>query len=1155
MTDATRTFGSTGGPPPAGGGAVPRLEPGTRLGTRYAIEAVLGEGGMGTVYRARDLELGRTVALKVIRPDMAARPEILERFKREILLASQVTHRHVLRIHDLGEAGEVRFISMQFVEGADLKALLRAEGPLPVERALALARPLAEALQAAHDAGVVHRDLKPQNVLIDRDGQPYIADFGISRSLDSGSTMTETGAIIGTVDYMAPEQAKGETPDHRGDIYAFGVMLYEMLAGEPPFRAPSALSIMMKRVHETAPGVRRARPEVPAWLSAVVARALERDPAARYQSARDLLRDLDRRRAGVAWRRLLRPRVLAPAGVIVLVAAAAVAGGRFLRPAAPGVSALPAAAAPPRASLAVLPFRNDTGDPRFDWARTALPGLLRSDLTQSRRLRLAGEDRVAEALRGLGVADGEPPGGTALPRLAGYLGVEATVTGRLLRVGERFRIDAVLTRADGGTAPAIQAEGRSEDALFGMIDEVAGRVRAALGVGTGLFETDRGARDLATTSLAALKEYDAGTRLARAGDLPGAARLLEAALAADEGFAAARAALAGVYDRQGRSQQALAEAERAVRDLDPDAAPAEAARIRAVRARLSGDLAAAEQAYRALAGDAPSDPEPLLELAAVLEEAGRLDDARAAFERAVALDARNAAALLAMGRVEFRLGRTAEALQRFNAALALHTETGNEAGRAAVLNALGYAYDALGRGEEALRQFRDSLAIAESIGDRRAAGAALNNIALALRDQGRVDEAVEAARRALLAAEEIGDRARLADRHATLGDILSGAGRNEEALAAYQRSLEIVRDLGDEESLARTLANIGYMHAVLGRYTEAFFAQKDALEKRRKTGDKEEILASLADLGALEQIQGRYDEALKYGLEGLALARDTGNAAAQIVLSANLAHVHEEQGAYAAALSLLGPAEAEARRTRNTPLLATVLTYGGSVRARLGDHDGAAAILDEATVLARGADNTALLAEILAARGRLLADRGRAAEARAVFREAAAAARRSGDRRLVLAAGMELAGATGSVSGLEAALRQVESLRLLPLVGPGRLALARIHRAAGRRAAALQQAEQARVAAASRAQRDVLFQAGALLATLQREAGRPVEAAAAAAAALGPLAAMREGLPPEMVGPFLARPATRAFAGEAERLFRGPERAQEAERLRALLGP
>src|SRR6266571_4953459 len=240
-----------------------RLVVGTLLGTRYEILAILGEGGMGTVYKAQDRELGRLVALKVIRPEMASRPEVLERFKREILLASQVTHKNVLRIHDLGEAGEIRFISMSYVEGTNLKTLLDHDGPLSLEKGLPLARQIGDALQAAHDAGIVHRDLKPQNILIDRDGNAYIADFGISRSLAEGGTMTDTGAILGTVDYMSPEQARGETPDHRGDIFSFGVILYEMFTGNLPFQASNALSIMMKRLHEDAPTMRQARPSCP----------------------------------------------------------------------------------------------------------------------------------------------------------------------------------------------------------------------------------------------------------------------------------------------------------------------------------------------------------------------------------------------------------------------------------------------------------------------------------------------------------------------------------------------------------------------------------------------------------------------------------------------------------------------------------------------------------------------------------------------------------------------------------------------------------------------------------------------------------------------------------------------------------------------------
>jgi len=213
---------------------------------------------MGSVYKAYDRELDRMVALKVIRPGLVADPSAVRRFKQELLLGSKVSHRNILRIHDLGDVDGMKFISMAFVDGEDLHKILRREGRLPVDRAVKIAREIAEALAAAHAEGVVHRDLKPQNILIDGSGTAFVSDFGLAKSLASAAAgMTRTGELLGTPRYMAPEQIEGGgTPDHRVDLYAFGLILYEMVTGTVPFHGDSAIQELLQRVRVRAPDPR-----------------------------------------------------------------------------------------------------------------------------------------------------------------------------------------------------------------------------------------------------------------------------------------------------------------------------------------------------------------------------------------------------------------------------------------------------------------------------------------------------------------------------------------------------------------------------------------------------------------------------------------------------------------------------------------------------------------------------------------------------------------------------------------------------------------------------------------------------------------------------------------------------------------------------------
>ena len=284
-----------------GSGASSGLGPGVLFAGRYRIERLLGVGGMGAVYKAQDQELGIAIALKVIRTEVLSNPSVgidfERRFKQELLLARQVTHQNVLRIHDLGEANGVKYITMPFIEGSDLHSIL-ISGRVPFEKVLVMARQMTSGLAAAHEVGIVHRDLKPQNILVDLTGRTYISDFGLAKSYEaSAAGLTRPGDFIGTPRYMAPESVEGQPTDHRSDLYALGLILYEMASGSTPFPGESALEVLMQRVRISPRPLKEVAPELPPFFSNIVMRCLEKNPNHRYQHAREILQDLEQSKA------------------------------------------------------------------------------------------------------------------------------------------------------------------------------------------------------------------------------------------------------------------------------------------------------------------------------------------------------------------------------------------------------------------------------------------------------------------------------------------------------------------------------------------------------------------------------------------------------------------------------------------------------------------------------------------------------------------------------------------------------------------------------------------------------------------------------------------------------------------------------------------
>ena len=346
---------------------------GDQLGGRYELLQLLGEGGMGAVYKARDIELEREVALKVIKPELADHPEILQRFKQELILARQVTDRNVIRIFDIGEAGRTKFITMEYLEGENLHQILKQRGKLDVAEAVDIMEQVASGLAAAHREGIIHRDLKPGNIMRDKNGRVVVMDFGLARTF-SGDGMTRAGAMLGTIEYMSPEQAQGMELKASSDIFTVGLILYELLAGVTPFYAESAIASLLKRTQQRAVPLADVDRNIPGSLSNIVAKCLEKEPVNRYQSAEELDADLrawqgrgggKKVSASSVRRRMNRIRELpwprlAIAGVLIVAIAAGIAWYVIRRQqAAKSVAHGPV-------SVLVGDFANHTGDPVLD---------------------------------------------------------------------------------------------------------------------------------------------------------------------------------------------------------------------------------------------------------------------------------------------------------------------------------------------------------------------------------------------------------------------------------------------------------------------------------------------------------------------------------------------------------------------------------------------------------------------------------------------------------------------------------------------------------------------------------------------------------------------------------------------------------------------
>ncbi len=553
---------------------------GKDLGERYHIIKLLGAGGMGAVYQAWDAELGVAVALKTVRPEVAADPStarmLEQRFKQELLLARKVTHKNIVRVHDIGELDGLKYITMPFVEGEDLATILKRDGKLPVPRVMALARSVASGLAAAHQAGVVHRDLKPANIMVDADGEGLVMDFGVARSTSGppaggavgtfpagamravAAAQTMVGSVVGTVEYMAPEQARAEAVDQRADIYAFGLILYDLLLGRiRANRTGSVMAELQQRMQEPPPPPRSLDATIPVALDKLIVRCIQTDPAKRFATTQDLLGDLaklDDKGVPVPLVRRLTWKMT--------TAAAMLAAGLV------GLTYWAAQGPPPPVehepvSILIADLDNATGDP-------TLNGTLEPML----KLALEGAGFISAydrngIRRSLGVVPPERLDAAAGRELAVKQGVGVVLSGALTRDGTGIGLR--LTAAESVTGNVIvDTSGRAagKDQVMAVATTLGNRVLTALGDDTSDSAQRFATETLSATSLDVVREYALAMQALSNSKFEEARQSFSRAAALDPNFGLAYAGMAIASANMGQAQEAQTYVQEAIRHVD-----------------------------------------------------------------------------------------------------------------------------------------------------------------------------------------------------------------------------------------------------------------------------------------------------------------------------------------------------------------------------------------------------------------------------------------------------------------------------------------------------------------------------------------------------------------------------------------------------------
>jgi tetratricopeptide (TPR) repeat protein len=815
----------------------------------------------------------------------------------------------------------------------------------------------------------------------------------------------------------------GKHLDARSDLFTLGLIFYELLTGNVPYKADTAMASLLKRNQERAVPAAELDSSIPKGLSDIVGKCLERDLTERYQSVEEILADLDawegKRPVAASAATVAAPQtVVTTVGkpvipwkwIVVGVLAAAVGVGGWLSGKYAKKPANKVAAVTPEVSLLILPFHNRSTDQTADWMGPSIAEILSTDVGQSESMRIVSVDQLRQILSDLRIPANADIDDQTLRRIAELSNANTVVSGQYAKFGGEIRIDATLFDLKNERRAPLKVEAANENAIPKTVDGLAELIRKNLAVSADVLkELKASSFQPSSHSVGALREYNRGVQLLRDGRNMDAAKALQAAIREDPQFALAYSRLAEANLALGYDVDAEQYSRKSV-DLSQNLSPRERYLIEASHARIMRDYPKAIAAYENLAKVAPGDLDFQYILGTLYQDTGAYQKALEHYAAVVKADPQSVETLWKMGGVEIMSDNPQGSLDYLNRGLTLSVQLGNDEKKAVILQAIGIAYRLMNKPDEALRNYKEALIIERRIGFQRGVAASLNEMAQVYSLLGKPDDALASFKEAIKVRKEIGAKKEVGDTLIDLGNFYEDRGQHEQALKMFGESLQIQRDAGDETYQALCLNNIGIVYLTNGQLENALTYFQQALQLREKLKVPGEIAETVYNLGQTNAKLGQYDQALQQYLRALDLYRNGSNKRGAAIDSYSMGSLFGRQGRYGAALNSDEDALKTFRELNDrSPMMADILSGYGSALADAGRGEEAQKILDEALSLARELKSQPLIAQALNFQAEAAFYRGDFNAARTLYGQGLQAASQTKDRDKVLESKIGLA--------------------------------------------------------------------------------------------------------------------------------------------------